>query len=264
MIKPMLATDLAPDDNSVRDLLFSDEWIAERKYDGQRVIVTLNSEGVHWQGRSGLPFNWQLYHAKIYETMQRAQSSLPLSDQVILDGEAMSDGSLIIFDCLIAGTLIARNAVLKERIEVANACARILGVEIPDRARDTSSKVILLDEVIRGGYEGIVLKRLDSPYTNSRSAFWRKVKITATADLIVRNRDDTSCTLMGLDEGKLREFGRAAIYPNVSDQMVNGLLVEVRYLYVSDGGRLVQPRIKSIRTDKSEMTEFTELRQKAS
>ena len=190
-----------------------------------------------------------------------AQASLPARGKIILDGEAMPDGTLVIFDVLVAGNLIHRNSPLSKRIIAADECARVLGAQSPERATDNSDKVLLLDKVIREGHEGVIFKSLNSAYTNSRSRNWIKVKITATADLQVTAVTPTSCTLLGIRNGRLGELGRAAIVPKMQGAIRPGMLVEVRYLYVSAKGRLVQPRILEIRTDKTDLTDFSELRQ---
>ena len=258
MIEPMLATDLDPSDPMLDGYLRSDRWIAELKYDGQRVLITMDQFGVHWQARSGLPFDPKKKHRAVHDALMTGHGRFPNTNRPItLDGEALADGRVIIFDVASLG-----RAPLEDRLTLSQLFAMQIGALPPRRAITTQEKIDLLSEVRDCGYEGIVLKRLDARYSAGRSTSWLKVKITATADLMMVQRDATSCTLMGMKDGHLTEFGRAAIYPNVSDQMVNGLLVEVRYLYVSEAGRLVQPRILNIRTDKSEITNFNELRQR--
>lgn len=53
-------------------------------------------------------------------------------------------------------------------------------------------------EALKNGYEGVMIKNLESPYISGRSNYWLKLKPTDTADLYI----------MGFEEGKGKHKGK--------------------------------------------------------
>lgn len=265
MIAPMLCHDLSPDDPWLQELLDDDDWIAEQKYDGNRVLVEISEEeGAWWYSRSGRLFDWKRHEGwrSVHLHCEMIAQSMSPGSRLVFDAEALATGQIVVFDLIEANLLVRSEHPLSLRVKMAETVIVSLGEWAigPRRVTGSAEKRRLLEEAAVVGHEGIVLKYLGSKYVGKRSRHWIKVKITATADLIVAKREPTSCTLMGVKNGKLTEFGRCGVPPKFSDVIDNGTFVEVKYLYVSKHGRLVQPRIIGVRDDKTEPTMHDELR----
>lgn len=181
----------------------------------------------------------------------------------ILDGEVMPEsGEFRIFDLVQlshteAGVTElamthgygARRAVLSSMIPANGArISLVLSTtgEIAKRA--------LWEAIVAAGVEGAVAKRLDAVYVpGTRSPSMVKMKITKDADVIVTSwerpdRTHGSATFAVYEDGALKEIGACSLIgkPNVEV----GDVIEVEYLYVGAGDRLIQPRMKRRRTDK--------------
>jgi len=157
------------------------EWAMERKYDGWRCLVSVRDHTVSawhragrdaWgQPRSGLP--WQLPPHLV--------AALSGLDDCDLDGEMMrhdqADAALILFDILAAGAddLTAQSYTVR-RLGLEAIAGRLPAggpVTVIETGRPDPA---LYAEIIGAGGEGVVLKRVASPYRGQRSNNWVKVK----------------------------------------------------------------------------------------
>jgi len=249
---------MKPNDPRFLDLLASDRWMAERKYDGERALISVSRDGVvEWRSRSGQQFNWRRHPG--WASFHRRACEMRPDRDVVMDCEACADGTVVIFD--LPRSLISGPLPLRERLYALDYVTRQLGATAsrrPDRAFTMVEKLRLFDRMVTDGHEGIVLKDLASTYQGGRSKSWIKVKITATADLYVMWLEPTRCKLFGWKDDKLAEFGGCGIPAKL--RIIDGTMVEVEYLYVSDKGRLVQPRIVRVRPDKTIPDDFDGLR----
>jgi bifunctional non-homologous end joining protein LigD len=164
-------------------------WIHEVKHDGFRILV-------HRRGRAVRLFTRNGYNlADRFPLIAEAIEALPVRSCVV-DGEAIvcGDGGLAVFD-LIRGHATNAGAVLCafDLLEVNGEDLRREPIE--DRKRRRLAELlrlphdgIAINEAFGGdgatiykhacalGCEGIVSKRLGSPYRAGRSAHWLKVK----------------------------------------------------------------------------------------
>jgi len=203
-VRPMLATagDL-PDD--------SERWALELKWDGVRAIVHVCGGQVRTVGRAGIETTGR------YPELRGLSDLLP-DQTVILDGEIVAfdeqgrpsferlqhrmhveqpstqltrqvPAHYVAFDLLHLGThalydmpYCDRRALLDE-LELAagpiEAPPYLAGSEI-DQVQE------LLDYTKEQGLEGLIAKRLDSPYRPGRRVdFWRKIKNFRTQDVVI-------------------------------------------------------------------------------
>jgi bifunctional non-homologous end joining protein LigD len=164
------------------------DWLHEIKHDGYRVMARRDSAGVRLITRHGNDFTARFPLAVDAVTRLPAHSFL-------LDGEAIvtNDRGLAVFD-LIRHKRHGDDAVLIafDLIELDGEDLRRTPIE--QRKRTLAKLVrgphpgIVLNEVFEGdgdvlfahacklGCEGIVSKRLGSPYRSGRSPHWVKVK----------------------------------------------------------------------------------------
>jgi bifunctional non-homologous end joining protein LigD len=207
---------------------FSDpSWIFERKLDGIRCLAFKADQRVRLRSRNDLSLNGR------FPEIVAALEADPVTE-VVLDGEIVAfDGAqtsfarlqqrggrptpvfFYVFDVLrLAGEdvtrqpLRARKALLRRSLAFADPI-RLTA----HRNRDGEA---FFAEACRKGWEGLIAKRADAPYTHGRSRDWLKFKCSAEQELVVGGytaprgtRTELGALLLGYyDDGDLRYAGK--------------------------------------------------------
>ena len=207
---------------------FSDpDWIFERKLDGIRCLAFKSGDGVRLRSRNDLSLDGR------FPEIVAALEDDPVAD-VALDGEVVAfDGAqtsfarlqqrgegpvpvfFYVFDVLrlagedvTAAPLRARKALLRRALAFHDPIRMTV-----HRNRDGEA---FFAEACRKGWEGLIAKRADSPYTHGRSRDWLKFKCSAEQELVVGgytaprgSRTDLGALLLGhYDAGALRYAGK--------------------------------------------------------
>ena len=207
---------------------FSDpNWIYERKLDGIRGLAFKADQRVQLRSRNDLSLN-----GRFPEVVQALEAD-PVTD-VVLDGEVVAFAGAqtsferlqqrgerpvsvfyYVFDILhldgydtTALPLRARKALLRRALAF-HGPVRLT----PHRNRDGEE---MYREACRKGWEGLIAKRADSPYTHGRSRDWLKFKCSAEQELVIGgftapkgSRTDLGALLLGYyDGGRLRYAGK--------------------------------------------------------
>jgi bifunctional non-homologous end joining protein LigD len=210
------------------DERFSDPgWIYERKLDGIRGLAFKADQRVQLRSRNDLSLN-----GRFPEVVQALEAD-PVTD-VVLDGEVVAFAGAqtsferlqqrgerpvsvfyYVFDVLhldgydtTALPLRARKALLRRALAF-HGPVRLT----PHRNRDGEE---MYREACRKGWEGLIAKRGDSPYTHGRSRDWLKFKCSAEQELVIGgftapkgSRTDLGALLLGyFDGGRLRYAGK--------------------------------------------------------
>jgi DNA ligase D-like protein (predicted ligase) len=210
------------------DERFSDPaWIYERKLDGIRCAAIRGSAGVRLLSRNDLSLNGRFPEVA-------AALEADGDTDVVLDGEvvALAGGQTsferlqqrgerpvalyyYVFDLLhLAGQdvtalgLRARKSLLRHAVTFAGPI-RLTA----HRNRDGEA---MYAEACRKGWEGVIAKRADAPYTHGRSRDWLKFKCSAEQELVVGgftapkgSRTDLGALLVGhFENGRLRYAGK--------------------------------------------------------
>ena len=210
------------------DARFSDPgWIFERKLDGIRCLAFKADKRVRLRSRNDLSLNGRF--PEIVTALERD----PLTD-VVLDGEIVAfDGArtsfarlqrrgerpapvfFYVFDILRVGgedvtarPLRARKALLRRSLTFAEPIRLTT-----HRNRDGEA---FFAEACRKGWEGLIAKRADAPYTHGRSRDWLKFKCSAEQELVIGgytaprgSRTDLGALLLGYHaDGALRYAGK--------------------------------------------------------
>ncbi len=207
-LRPMLGTP-ATTVTEAFNILGVSRAAAEEKYDGFRIQIHIGDRGVRIfsrnlldvtqsfpelveyssrieareaildgeavaLGRDGrpLPFQYLMRRFKRVEDVEDYMDSIPVTmrlfDVIYLDGELLIDRPYI---------------YRRERLE------RIVPEEYLARVvldASLSEAEAMYREAIEAGHEGIMLKRMDSPYVlGSRGRYWAKVKEKETLDLVI-------------------------------------------------------------------------------
>ena len=218
-------------------------WIHEVKYDGYRAQIAVAGGTAKVFTRSGLDWTDK------FATIAEAAAALPV-DSALIDGEivAFKDGkpdfstlkdaigaggdmTLFAFDLLeLDGESLAKlpNVQRKERLRSI----------IEDGERIKFSEHIvghgeeLFATMCREGYEGVVSKRADAPYSGKRTNAWLKIKCTHRQEFVIvgwttsdKSRGFKSLLLGVHENGALRYAGKvgtgfnAATMDDLRDKM---------------------------------------------
>lgn len=244
--------------------VIDDDVVFEQKVDGTRslAVVVTDQNGkshVRFLGRGGqaLSHTAAMQHFKKIERALVEQFTK--QGECVLDGEIMIDtGEYVVFDLPyleVQGTvLVSPENIYRERRQMLSALLSY--VSLPVRkipwAQGEEAKMTLFKRVAENGGEGVMAKRLDSPYQPGRRVSHSvKVKFIKTADVVVMevNRPDPqhgSISFGVYVDGELKPLsGCSAIGKPYVER---GDVIEVAYLAYTGG--LVQPRMLQVRTDK--------------
>ncbi len=151
------------------------EWTFERKFDGIRLIAFKQGADVRLYSRTR--------NAQQLPAIAAAIAALPVQD-AILDGELTWDSGEVayhLFDVVwIDGRDVAR-LTLAERQRVLRALPLAAPLH-PVVALDVAEP---WERARVEGWEGVIAKRLDSPYEERRSKHWLKMKCEIVHDFVV-------------------------------------------------------------------------------
>ena len=164
------------------------DWVHEIKHDGYRLMVRRSGDRVRIYTRRGA--DWTHRFPRIVEGTRKLRVS-----SVLLDGEGVvcDDNGLAIFDKLhskandesvflyafdlleLNGDDCRRLQLGKRKSQLQHLLARTTnGIHYNEHLQDDGQ--IVFEKACKFGCEGIVAKRIDSPYRSGRSRTWIKVK----------------------------------------------------------------------------------------
>ena len=226
---PVFSCQLATDSNDHQSKMTGRKRL-EVKLDGVRVLAIVGAATV-LHSRNGKVFeNFPQIAEAINNIAHKLKTGYGASGRFVLDGEivgesfqqlmrqahrksdAETDGMVFnIFDIIPlsdfengwwnAQQLKRTNWLEKMRpvIESEPALAVMSGIEVDlDTAEGHDVMRRYADDAIANGFEGIMIKNIESPYECKRSSFWMKWKPVMSVDL----------TVIGVEEGTGRNAGR--------------------------------------------------------
>ena len=202
------------------DERFSDpKWIFERKLDGIRCVAIRDGGGVTLLSRNDLSLNGR------YPEVAKALDAEPC-DRFVVDGEVVAfEGGrtsfaalarrgqrsvavfLYVFDVMWLDGHDVRALPLRSRKRLLRGALTFKGpVRLtPHRNRDGEA---FFAEACRKGWEGLIAKRADSPYTASRSRDWLKFKCDQAQEMVIGgftepkgSREELGALLLGRFDG---------------------------------------------------------------
>ena len=244
-IIPQLLNPIDEDEASV--YIASEEWWAQEKFDGRRVMIRRAGDKITGSNRQGLLIDVSEQLAGHARTIG--------GDQWLLDGEAIGD-AFYAFDLLECDDADLRAKPYRERFDAlskivgASRAAPIRGVET---AMTTPAKQAMLNRL--GDQKLAKASSLNGikPPTRRRAEAcqhraWIKLNFTATASCIVAGvtRNKRSVALELFDGQSRVGVGNVTI-PSNFDIPAAGAIVEIRYLYAYPGGSLYQPVYLGVR-----------------
>ena len=221
----------------VKALPEGDGWQYEPKWDGFRGVLENVDGELHLWSRNARPL------LRYFPELAPLGERLP--PRSALDGEiVIATGGALDFDALqtrlhpaesrirrLAGempaTFVCFDVLLWDgepvhELPLAERRARVesLPLDVSPATREAAEAAVWLDRLEVAGFDGVVAKRLDSPYLPGSRDAVRKVKRDQTADCVVVGvrwkaaRSTIATLLLGLYEGdKLLYVGSAAVAP---------------------------------------------------
>ena len=226
-LEPMLAT--------IGDHPFSNpNWLFEIKWDGVRALAWIDNGALTIRARSGAEITARYPELASLSGAIAARQALIDGEIAALDAQGRSDFGLLqermhvrapaealisrvpvvffAFDLLHCDGHDLRKSPLIERKQLLRCL-----LHTTERIRFSDHQVERGKEIFElakdNGLEGIVAKRLDSPYVSERSTSWVKLKVTQTVDAVVAGWTAARTAaiplgslLLGLYEGKKLRF----------------------------------------------------------
>lgn len=248
-MKPMLAKDATPRQINSGLFLTSPDWLLQVKIDGERRLVVCDGAG----GVTALNRDGEITGLPTPVRQVLAQVNLP----VTLDGELLG-GSFWVWEAPRFADQIDERSRCIDRCTVAFGIAQQLAsdrVQFVPTAVDADAKDEMVQRVLDGHGEGVMAKLVSSRYEpGRRSRSWVKVKQHHTIDCVVDWIGDDKEN-MGLvvftPDGRRVDVGEIGRAQGDGHRCRAGDVVEVTVVHVSADGRLVQPKLPRIRTDKA-------------
>ncbi len=235
------------DREEARRLCHDDAYCMQEKHDGVRQLLKRDATGVQGINRRGL-------YVGIPESLEVHAKALP-SEDFVIDGEGMGETHWA-FDVLeIAGEDLRKRPYRERYTRLGKLIADTEhdSIRLTATAFSTEDKLALLDEMDQRGREGVVIKRIEAPYTAGRpnsGGDQLKFKFYETCSVVVEapNIGKRSIAVYALDGENPVALGSVTIPAN-QDIPETGDIVEVRYLYAYKGGSLFQPTYLGRRED---------------
>jgi bifunctional non-homologous end joining protein LigD len=197
-VEPELAT-------LTKDRFFDPAWMYERKFDGERCLAYRDRDGVALMTRNRQRVNSTYPELAAALAAQRAADFVIDGEVVAFDGDTTSFSRLqqrlgvrnppehliaavpvvyYLFDVLRADGDDARNLPLRERKRVLRALLSFGGPLRFTTHRVAGAKAYW-DQACGRGWEGLVVKRADSPYRSGRSRDWLKFKCENSQEFVI-------------------------------------------------------------------------------
>lgn len=232
-------------------LLNNDDWWAEQKLDGHRVLMIIENGVAYPYNRKGEPFK-----GVMNDRIRRDFAHPRWAGEWILDGEALDDQYHVFDIVMIAGNSVTNVAYEQRRgyLDQIFAAWNPQWTHLVRTHKTTEEKTLLSDRVSATGGEGLMFKRKNLLYLpGKRSSSMLKWKFVKTCDAFVTEvgREGKSSIALGLyDNGKIVDVGACTMSDGNLAKIRVGDVCEIRYLYCGAGGRLYQPAFIRTRTDK--------------
>lgn len=254
----MLAQPVERED--IETYLTDPAWGLQRKYDGERVTVSVRRSGIQAYNRDGIG---RTLSAVAHDRLVKLtiQPDFNGDRETMLDGELMGD-ILIVYDVLVLRDNDMRKLCYDERYGMLEALFENETDLLAPMAFSEEEKRKLLAQAEAEDWEGLIGRDLDGEYAAGRVPQLIKIKFwaTCTCRVLAVNRK-RSIQVGLLDESGDEVFvGNVTVPANQDIPELDGL-VEVRYLYALEGGSLYQPTLLRVRSDVHEADLRSSLRQ---
>lgn len=274
----------------IAQVVAGQECVLEPKYDGWRILAHITEDGVRLYTRNAtdhsgklLKIEAELAQLPVGTWLDCEAVSLQLEGTVVVDDwnsvqKCLGSGiekarmraegiTLVAFDLIAFNGIDARSTSFRRRRSLLEGIFEKFDFDRIMLTPQTEPTDEALAAFIAQGFEGGVVKTLDSPYASGqRGAGWTKMKPQETRDFVVTGYKPGENGFTGMvgaiefgaydEDGKLVEVGRCSgmdmatrikITNNQADYI--GTVIEVKHMgFMNEGYR--HPQFKKFRPDK--------------
>ena len=209
--------------------LLDDNYAAQQKFDGKRIILAVDRSSITAHNRSGLVCE---ISRNILDQAKQLQGIAPL----ILDGEWLNQTKAFhAFDLLeVDGTDIKRLpfSERQDQLERVLSIASLPSIKSVRTEYRQAGKLTLLQTIQDHNLEGIVLKARRSPCKVGRQPDQFKYKFTAVSSFVITGLNEKQSVSLGaFDENhRLVNCGDVKIR-NPYFKVSEGMIIDVRYMH---------------------------------
>lgn len=235
-LKPMLPSPISR--AQLQELHTDNDWAFQEKHDGENRIVILENGTVTGVNRRGL-----------FCSIREEWIAGEYNERTVIAGEDMGD-HFVAFDIFVKdGRDVSKLDLIERHEELCATVSPYNWIRISPLAVNAQDKLAMLARIENNQGEGIVAKRIAAAYEGGRSDDHLKFKFQETATFeVIRINDQRSVGLGLYDGDDLVDLGNVTVPAN-HDVPEIGNLVEVEYMMRYEGGALMQPKYKGLRTD---------------
>ncbi len=286
---------------------FGEDWLLERKFDGERCVALKHGDEVRLQSRTAKDLTATYPEIRAAVAGQRPRDLVLDGEVVAFDGEQTSFSRLqrrlgvtkpspellaeypvvyCVFDLLeLGGEPSIEQPLIERRARLASSIRPGAALQLSEAWRGDSERRFA--EACRSGWEGLIAKRADAPYTPGRSQNWLKLKCVWEQEFVIGgytdpagSRTDFGALLVGYyEDGRLRYAGKvgtgysaatlrdlgaklrelessespfadARPIPRGTHWTRPDLVAQIGFAEWTSDGRLRQPRFLGLRDDK--------------
>lgn len=215
---------------------FGEDWLLERKFDGERCVARKDGGEVRLESRTGKDLTGTYPEVRAAVAGQRDRGLLLDGELVAFDGEQTSFSRLqqrlgvtrpspqlvaaypvvfCVFDLLVLdGDDLRGRPLLERRARLVQAVRPGAALQLSEAWRGDSRRRFA--QACRSGWEGLIAKRAQARYVAGRSRDWLKLKCVFEQELVIGgytdpagSRTDFGALLVGYYEnGRLRYAGK--------------------------------------------------------
>ena len=227
-VSPMLAT-------LVEKPFSSPDWLFEIKWDGYRAISFIKRDSFRFVSRRNVDIAGKFPQSESIPGLINAESAIIDGEIVVVDDKGKPDFQLLqnvaniypshtvanksiirlvyyVFDLLYLNGRDLRNLALIERKKLLKSIIRTNDfLKYSDEVIDHGKE--LYAQAVRSGLEGIIAKKLDSPYLERRTDYWRKIKTEHRQEVVIggytkprNSREYFGALVVGVYDGDSLKF----------------------------------------------------------
>jgi bifunctional non-homologous end joining protein LigD len=215
---------------------FGDDWLLERKFDGERCVARKAGGEVRLESRTAKDLTGTYPEVRSAVASQRGLKLLLDGEVVAFDGDQTSFSRLqqrlgvtnpspervaaypvvfCVFDLLeLDGEDLSESPLLERRARLTAAIRPSAALQLSEAWRDASQQRFA--DACRAGWEGLIAKRAQAPYVAGRSRDWLKLKCVWEQEFVIGgytdpagSRTDFGALLVGYyEDDDLRYAGR--------------------------------------------------------
>ena len=215
---------------------FGDDWLLERKLDGERCVARKVGDSVRLESRTGKDLTSTYPEVRAAVAAQESRNLLLDGEVVVYDGDQTSFTRLqqrigltrpspeqvakhpvvyCVFDLLeVDGKDLTHQPLVVRRAKLASKIRSSSALQPTEAWHEDSQR--RFTEACRSGWEGLIAKRADAPYVAGRSKNWLKLKCVWEQEFVIGgytepsgSRTDFGALLVGYyEQGALRYAGK--------------------------------------------------------